>query len=342
MRLAELIAAEQARWDEPLVERAIFGVAAPEDIAEIAERLVRSSLGARVERALFYKVSVGCVCGLVLSDGRQVVLKLQRGERSQAYLEACCALREHLAARGFPCPRTVLGVTRVAGAWATVESLDERGEPGDGAHAPTRAAIARALAELVRLAADFDDVGALSSSWYSSLAPGRAFPRPHSPLFDFERTQAGAEWIEALARAALAARDPLVGPRVIGHYDFRVEHLRFAQGQVVTSYDWDSLHRDHEPVLVGLTAFNFAADWQRSPPAATPTLDEVRAFVAEYELARGAPFSTDERRLAAGSCVFAMSYRARCAHALGPERGEPGDARPALRDYGQVLLEQGL
>jgi len=48
---------------------------------------------------------------------------------------------------------------------------------------------------------------------------------------------------------------------VIGHFDWRIEHVRLDDGRIVTSYDWDSLNAEREPVLVGATAHAFTADW---------------------------------------------------------------------------------
>ncbi len=69
----------------------------------------------------------------------------------------------------------------------------------------------------------------------------------HDSIFDFTRTPAGFSWLDDLAAAAQAARDP---PRVaiIGHSDWYMSDLRFAGEAVVAVYDWDSLVADTEPV----------------------------------------------------------------------------------------------
>src|SRR5689334_15102220 len=68
--------------------------------------------------------------------------------------------------------------------------------------------------------------------------PDALYPQPHSPIFDFAATAAGAEWIDDFARRALA-HDTLHAPPVLGHGDWRVEHLRFDSGRIVVSFDWD-------------------------------------------------------------------------------------------------------
>jgi len=52
---------------------------------------------------------------------------------------------------------------------------------------------------------------------------------------------------------------------------------------------------------------------------------EARAFVGDYETARGSWFSASERRLCAAAFAYSCVYTARCGHALGrDERGEAG------------------
>lgn len=54
-------------------------------------------------------------------------------------------------------------------------------------------------------------------------------------------------------------------------------------------------------------------------------LSEARAFVGDYETARGSSFSPPERRLCAAAFAYSCAYTARCGHALGKdERGEAG------------------
>jgi hypothetical protein len=49
------------------------------------------------------------------------------------------------------------------------------------------------------------------------------------------------------------------------------------------------------------------------------------AFLADYEAARGAPFTDGERRAAVSGLVAAMAYSARCEH---PDRLTAVDTRP--------------
>ena len=143
-------------------------------------------------------------------------------------------------------------------------------------------------------------------------APGALWPRPHDVRFDFIGTARGAEWIDELALAALADRDQ--GERVLGHADWRVEHLRFDAGRLVAVHDWQSLGVAPEPALAGYAAHSFTADWSAEPHPPVPSAEEGLAFLADYERARGGPFDETERTSARAALVYAAAYGARCEH----------------------------
>jgi hypothetical protein len=351
--LASLVRAEHARWDDPIVCRQVFGQAEPEVIAGAIGELCEQVLGSRVAGARFYAVSVGCVAGVELEDGRAVVVKVQRATRRDGLYEASAEIRRSLAASGFPCPRPLAAPRRAGANVATFEELVDVGARGDAHEPRTRRLVAASLAELVRLARPFAAHPGLGAAWFTSLAADRVFPRPHSPLFDFEATAKGAAWIDDLAREARARRGEIEGPPVVGHFDWRVEHLRFdgrrsgsgdlsVEGErVVASYDWDSLHAEREAVLVGAVAHGFTADWSRLDIAPMPSLDEMRAFVADYEEARGACFSRAERRVVAGSLTYSLAYTARCCHARGDRQPrDDGDFRRLLAAHGREILDR--
>lgn len=66
--------------------------------------------------------------------------------------------------------------------------------------------------------------------------------KPHDARFDFAATSEGAEWIDRLAAKATRSLDAhATGPLVIGHGDWRVEHLPFDSGELTATYDYDSI-----------------------------------------------------------------------------------------------------
>jgi hypothetical protein len=212
------------------------------------------------------------------------------------------------------------------------ETMVEHGSKADAHKPDVREAIARSLYNLLSIGRRFvEDAEPLGRSWFTNVPKARVFPLPHSPLFDFEGTRQGAEWIDAIAREA---RDDgsASGELIIGHFDWRVEHLRFSGGAVVASFDWDSLHIETEPVIVGAAAHAFTADWSRDEVDPVPSVSEVFAFIDAYERCRAHGFTAEERGQVFASLLYSLAYTARCAHALHPsDEGKRADFRPLLR-----------
>jgi hypothetical protein len=249
-----------------------------------------------------------------------------------------------LARAGFPCPAPLAGPMSLGRGLATVEALLERGVTRSGHEPEVRRELAARLYQLTRLVPATAGRAALGPSWFSGLGAERLWPRPHSPLFDFERSAAGAEAIDALARAARAV--PRAGASVVGHFDWRAEHARFEGPRLVAAFDWDSLHVDREPVVAGAAAHAFSVDWRDadaggpSGPSGAQGLAQTRAFIADYEAARGRPFEGDERRTLGGALVYSLAYAARCTHALGAAASPAALAfRARLLTHGAELLQ---
>jgi hypothetical protein len=136
------------------------------------------------------------------------------------------------------------------------------------------------------------------------------FPVPHDRRFDLAR--AGGEWIDAVAREARAVLRRWEGPEVVGHADWRVEHLRYTGGRLCAVHDWDSLVVRPEAALAGALSGAFSVDWTQIERCSLPTPDDAAGFVADYEAARGRPFEAAERDLARAALVFQLAYNARC------------------------------
>jgi len=208
----------------------------------------------------------------------------------------------------------------------------------DARDAATRRLLAFGLADLVALARPLVGLGGLREN-PRTVRPGRVFPDPHDPRFDFGAR--GGEWIDAIATRAARACDAC-GDRVIGHSDWRAEHVRVEAGRLSAVYDWDSLSIAREPIIVGQAAHAFTMDWENPQRQQLPTLAEALGFIADYEAARGAAFSRAERRAARAALVSTMAYTARCEHSDATRGGTTtlpeGSARTFLRAHAHALL----
>jgi hypothetical protein len=327
------------KWDISFVEQAIFGTTDPVDIARQVNTFCLTELGSSVAECLFYESSQGAVFGLHLANGQRVVLKAHQSSRSLDFLTAVYQVQQHLANVGYPCPRPLLGPKRLGQGTATVEELVDEGAYTDAHNPAIRRRMAEALAWLAEITQDLIDSPGLGPGMLNRLPPGALWPTPHSKIFNFEETAIGAEWIDALARKAREKLADGVGQIVLGHTDWSVKHFRFVDGKIRVIYDWDSLSREREPIIVGDAARGFTMTWHLDVPI-TPSPEEAQAFVHEYEMARGKMFSAAERALMAAAATYALAYGARCEHCLDPrERNFPsGSHREALARHGDAFL----
>ena len=319
--VAELIAASQQRAGSPDAELERYGVAEPDAVAELVDAFVREHLGAGVARGLFYTVSIGTVVGVELIDGRHVVLKMQPGRTSRSHLTAATEVQRTVASIGFPAPMVLTGPATLGRGHATVEEFVAPGSPSDGARPEIRAALAAGLAELIACCSSFAGRAELAGGQFPRGAD-ELFPPPHSLLFDFDATAAGAEWIDAHARRARAVLDESSEPPVVGHDDWRAEHVRLDGTRIVAVYDWASIKAMPETSLVGNASRAFSLDFT-APDPRVPDRDDALAFVADYEVARGASFSAVEHRRIDAAWLYSTAYSARCEHSLHATAVDP-------------------
>jgi hypothetical protein len=341
----ETVRKEIAAWDTPFVELDCYGTDNAEQIVQMIDELCQSHFGSGIRGYYFYRSSVGSTHAVTLQDGRELFIKVRLPPDVNAdlsldrkSLELICAVMTWLADRSFPCPKPILGPTPVGRSLATVDEFLDCGHRGNGFEPECRKAIASSLAQLIELLRAFPgDVSRLKHFRRGRLL----YPQPHSKLFNFEKTAHGAEWIDAFARRAREA-EAAQGKRLLGHADWRVEHLRFEAGSIVASYDWDSLAFRPETELVGASVFGFTADWTIEGVRRIPRADDIRSYIADYEAARGRSFSNRERQSLFAYCVYSIAYGARCTHSLEPNKAEwEEDTWPyLLQTDGDLLLRE--
>jgi len=116
--------------------------------------------------------------------------------------------------------------------------------------------------------------------------------------------------------------------------------VRFEGSELIVVFDWDGLGKEPEAALIGVGAHGFCANRDRADYAQAPSLEESRAFVSEYESARGRAFDRDERRLRGAAYAYSVAYTARCTHALGRDDGrQPGTFQHLVATHGAGLLD---
>jgi hypothetical protein len=305
MRDAVAVIAEHlAAWETPFVELDIFGTADPSEILAAIDGFVRGTMRASIAGYLFQATSISSVHGVVLDDGREVVVKAKPPASTnpdlpldRAALEAIAAAQRALHASGFPCPQPLVGPSPLGAGLATIETYLPPADP-----AP-RPVLARGLVDQMQLLVERP-----SALQRFTLPPDRVFAQPHSKLF--RPSEADTAWVRELARRARMIAEAEPSPLVLAHADWRVEHVHVRGDRIVATYDWDSLAVLPEMRIVGIDAHGHLADWSQTARRNTPTYDDVVGFIADYEAARGRVFTAGERRAARAWAAYFIAYQA--------------------------------
>ncbi len=294
------------------MEVEVFGSTDPVAAANALSSLTLAATGTSVREGLWYQSSVAAVAGVVLEDGREVVVRAYQRSVRRSFLEGEVRVQSRLAQHGFPSASPLGGPVVSDGVLGRVESLlvDPGARPlGQGAMGVS----ASGLAELAKFTSGIDPAGLDANPM--ALIDSALYPPPHSPLFDFDATAAGAQWIDEIASAARAAMT--ADHAIISHSDWSARNVRIGRDGLVCVYDWESLQYGPESISVGVAAATWRSLGELNDPMA-PSAAEIERYIDLYEAARGTAFSPNERRSTLAAAVFALAYTARCEHALQP------------------------
>lgn len=304
-------------------ERAVLGSATVAGVRAFFDGYLRERLGSPISAVLFRAGRIDVVWGVVLDDGREVVVKSHRRPVEVAAIVAATDAQRVLGRAGFPCPRPLAGPDEVDGCVLTVETLLGEGATPDARDPGNRRLLAEGLArhiDLLRARPDLPQRAGAGPSWCRYRAG--PWPVPHDPIVDFSATPAGYGWLDTFAAAAAQQILEHRGTNpVVGHADWYGGNTAVAGGALVATFDWE-LVTDTEAVIAGFTAASFAASSTSGDGLSTP--EEVTAFLQDYESLRGATLTPDEQRAAAGAASWILAFNARWA--LGMHRAGRAEA----------------
>jgi hypothetical protein len=312
-----------------ILSNGILGTADPAVIHRELAAFCKAWMGSALADVPYVTFSVGAGFGVALRDGRRAFLKAWPAAMTVESLQAIHTVQHAVAEQGFPAPRVLVPPAPFLDGRASVMEWMDHGAQQDARRPALRRAMAAALARLIALAEPYVDLPGLPRHGYPR---GREWGPTHNALFDFHATAAGAEWIDDVAVAAARAARAGEGRRVLGHRDWRVQNMRFADDDVSAVYDWDSLTVALEPEIVGMAAATFTKTDDIEVERALPTPAAMAAFIADYEAAAGRRFTAAEWRTAGAAATHLLAYTARCEHCYGP-RPEPDSAQSLLRDH---------
>jgi hypothetical protein len=323
-----------ASWDieDALLARNIFGTDDPALVVDMIFEWLRTRFDSSPDHMLSFEMSVGAAAGARLKDGSNIFIKVWPGNQDVAVLDAQLRVQGALARNGFPAPGIILQPCRLGPGHAAAMEFDRSGVPVDARMPDVRSAMAKCLSRLICDAADLATIDNLPKRQLPSRHD--VWPAPHNALFDFGGTAAGAEWIDDLARETLGKLSAAQGAVVVGHHDWSAKNMRMGEDEIAVVYDWDAVYLDRETAFVGSAAAHFPVTWELPVPE-TPTPEEMSAFLAAYQSARGDPFSKRELDEIAAYATYARAYKARCEHCLDQDGTRwNGSSRQALAELG--------
>jgi hypothetical protein len=241
------------------------------------------------------------VFGVALTDGRIVVVKV-RPWRDR--LMSCWQVHRELWEAGFRCPEPLRPPERMSGLAVSFENfVAGGGEFPRGRDAAM--ALARVLADLVRVAPTPDSVGPLAPDlgflrWADAV--GGRWP-PASDISDDLNAVREPNWIEDYAARLQAKLTGVHLPNVIGHGDWWSENIRWFGGELLAVDDWDSLVVLPEAAIAGVAAALFADG--------ASTIDETDTFLSSYVATSGRDWTEMEVQIAWAAGLWARLFDAR-------------------------------
>jgi Ser/Thr protein kinase RdoA (MazF antagonist) len=329
--VAEVIRDQIARNESGLavIHEAIHGSLDPTVIAGRLDEFVDKALGSTINDGLFHIASVGSVTGVVLRDGREVVIKAYQPRWSHRFLSAVVEAQGALADAGLACARPLAGPSTYGTGLATIESLlIDPGQPTTFGPAEM-ASSARGLGDLIAAAPELPE---LADNPLQRPFTG-LYPQPHSPAFDFVATARGAEWIDELASRARPFLD--TGRQVVAHTDWAARNIRLGPTGLRAIYDIDSLAVVPLSKALGIAAATWRSTGERTDDAA-PGVAEIDAWLALYPVSLTA---TDVQAVFAHA-LYALAYSSRCEHAVDPDECLHQRARTTLRGEASEFLKR--
>lgn len=299
--------------NDQAVAHSIFGTAEVDAISDLLNRYCQAAFNQAIAACTFAYISVGATVVVQLTDSTKAVLKAYGQRHDPKALTASFSLQKLLAETGFPCPEVLQLPQPFDTTLLTAQTFCDPGERVKPNTANIRQTMARYLARLIRQTKSYPHHDL--PTWMAT-EQGQLWHQPHSIRFDFEKTAAGAEWIDQIAHQAKQILRVATGPPVIGHSDWSLQNMSFSQGKLTHVYDWDALRIGLEPCLVGGAARCYRHDWRYGPPETAISVAEVQDFIETYQQERGEPFSVEEQRILGAALVYTAAYGLRCAHAI--------------------------
>jgi hypothetical protein len=266
-------------------------------------------LASRPVAVVFESGNSSRVTGLVLDDGRRVVVRVRP---ARPRLQSCAYVQQHLWRAGFPCPEPLCGPVPYGRGETFVANADlmiEGGAIRPASDADAASEYATLLAQLIRLGPAADDLHALRDA-----PPWIAWDHPGQHVWPNGEVDAHAEsdWLDEIGRAVRNRLTGAVGgwPLVIGHGDWAVRNVRWQGRAPIAVHGWDSVIAAPEPIVVGLAAVTWT---QAADEDADASVAQTEAFLDAYQDATARVWPAAEVAAAWATGLWVRAFHAKRA-----------------------------
>jgi hypothetical protein len=291
----------------------------------------RAWLGSEPAGQLFTTGNLSAVHGLVLVDGRDVVVKVRPGDQR---LAGCARVQRYMWEVGFPCPQPVAGPHPLGSGVASAEALVPGGgglAPGDDGARQFADLLARFIAEASRCAGDLSLRPAPAWMYWYHDADG-VWPAPDDRDVDLNAEHCSVTaWVDDVGtRVRRRLADLGDTALVIGHCDWDGRNVLWRDGRPYVVHDWDSVVSEPEVVIVGQAA----AMWDGGPRGVGATVAQSGAFMEAYQSSRGRAFTKQELQLCWASGLWVRAFNAKKFHLDGLDALDRAEADERMRCAG--------
>lgn len=257
----------------------VIGTSNSKDVELLLQEAVDKAFRTEMEKVLFIESSIGVVFGLLLTNGKKVVLKVYSEKIALSYLEKMNEIQTTFYLEDFPAPQALTSIFRFGKTYAGFYELISGNK--ENAHEKE---IGLELAKYLAFFSNIVDKHQLEplQNFFQQAPKRNLWPKPHNILFNLKKATKGADWIAQHAKKAKKILASSRVPKKLVHTDWGTKNALFRDKKLVGIFDWDSLGTMSEWQMLGQAAAQFTADWE-SGFKITPSPHEGKEFVKAYE-----------------------------------------------------------
>jgi Ser/Thr protein kinase RdoA (MazF antagonist) len=280
---------------------AVVGSEGPDWLARWCEEHV----GSAPDEMLFTSSQLSAVFGILLRDGRDVVVKARSEPKDR--VDSCLQAQAHLASAGFPCPSPLTPPTPVGDLTVHAETLLSGGDLLRGTSDDIAGKYGNAFAWLMTLLEPLQIRPPLPNPYWLRWEHLESGVWPDVPWLAGGDSKNVPDFIVDTATRCARRLHAASLPYVLGHGDFEAQNLRWRDSELWAVHDWDSLAWLPEAALAGAASAVFTSS---QAPTLAP-VETSEAFLSAYQDRRRRHFTREEEEVAWAASLLPAVHDAR-------------------------------